>query len=100
MNVQHKAPKGSIGLESFQGRLRLRLPRQMYSGKQKYLTLGLADSPENHASAELTARQIELDIITGNFDPTLARYKPKTHLTLVKPVESPQKALTLTELWD
>jgi integrase len=100
MNIQHKAPKGSVGLESFQGRLRLRLPRQIYSGKQKYLTLGLADSPENRTSAERQARQIELDLITGNFDPTLAKYRPQTHLTLVKPVEFPQKALKLSELWD
>jgi integrase len=72
----------------------------MYSGKQKYLTLGLADSPENRTSAERQARQIELDLITGNFDPTLAKYRPQTHLTLVKPVEVPQKALKLSELWD
>jgi integrase len=78
----------------------LRLPRQIYSGKQKYLTLGLADSPENRTSAERQARQIELDLITGNFDPTLAKYRPQTHLTLVKPVEFPQKALKLSELWD
>ena len=83
MNIQHKAPKGSVGLESFQGRLRLRLPRQMYSGKQKYLTLGLADSLENRTYAELTARQIELDLITGDFDPTLAKYRPQTHTTAV-----------------
>ena len=47
MKAQHKAAKGCVGIESFQGRLRLRLPRQVYGGKQKYLTLGLEDIPEN-----------------------------------------------------
>lgn len=100
MNAQHRASKGSVGIESFQGRLRLRLPRQICEAQHRYLTLGKADTPENRKSAELQAHQIELDITSGNFDTTLARYKPKTHLTLVKPVESPQKALKLAELWD
>jgi hypothetical protein len=29
---QSKSSKGSVGIESFQGRLRLRLPRQVYGG--------------------------------------------------------------------
>lgn len=97
MNVQHKASKGSVGVESFQGRLRLRLPRQIYSGKQKYLTLGLADTPENWKEAEAKAWQIEKDILAGYFDPTLAKYKPQTHLTVVEAIKP---AITLSELWD
>lgn len=97
MNAQHKASKGSIGVESFQGRLRLRLPRQIYSGKQKYLTLGLADTPENRKEAEAKAWQIEKDIKACYFDPTLAKYKPQTHLTVVEAIKP---AITLSELWD
>ncbi len=97
MNAQHKACKGSIGVESFQGRLRLRLPRQIYSGKQKYLTLGLADTPENRKEAEAKAWQIEKDILAGYFDSTLAKYKPQTHLTVVEAIKP---AITLSELWD
>ncbi|NES97260.1 MAG: DUF3596 domain-containing protein [Desertifilum sp. SIO1I2] len=88
-----KASKGSCGVESFQGRLRLRLPRSLYGGKQKYLTLGMADTPENRKAAEAKARQIELDILADNFDPTLAKYRPKTHLAVVEPT------VTLKSLW-
>jgi hypothetical protein len=33
--------KGSVTVQSFQNRLRLRLPRQLFNGQQKFLTLGL-----------------------------------------------------------
>jgi hypothetical protein len=78
MHKPEKASKGSAGIESFQGRLRLRLPRQLYEGSQKYLTLGLADTPENHHIAEQTAHQIELDILSGEFDKTLTKYESRT----------------------
>jgi hypothetical protein len=61
-----RASKGSVSLESREGRLRLHLPRQLYNGKQKYLTLGLADTSENRIEAERKARTIELDILTDN----------------------------------
>ncbi|MGM3306244.1 tyrosine-type recombinase/integrase [Anabaena sp. WFMT] len=99
MNKTRKESKGSVGIESFQSRLRLRLPRQLYQGTQKYLTLGLADTPENRELAEQKAHQIELDILSGNFDETLAKYKPQRHLSIVIPGE-PQQVLRIGELWD
>lgn len=33
IKVEYKASKGSVGVESFQERLRLRLPRHLYNGK-------------------------------------------------------------------
>lgn len=99
MNRIQKISKGSVGIESFQGRLRLRLPRQIYEGKQKYLTLNLADTPENRQLAEQKAHEIELDIISGEFDETLAKYKPQRHLSIVNPDE-PQIVLTISQLWD
>jgi len=87
MPVQQKASKGSVGIEVFQGRLRLRLPRQLYGGKQKYLTLGVADTPENQKLAVSKAKQIELDILAGYFDATLEKYKPQTSGSLVKSAE-------------
>lgn len=99
MDTTQKASKGSVGIESFQGRLRLRLPRQIYEGQQKYLTLGLADTVENRQTAEAKACQIELDIISGNFDSTLRKYKPATHLTLIQSIEQPQVAVNIAELW-
>ncbi len=99
MHKPEKASKGSAGIESFQGRLRLRLPRQLYEGSQKYLTLGLADTPENHHIAEQTAHQIELDILCGQFDRTLTKYKPQRHLSIVIPGEQ-QTIATISALWD
>ena len=100
MNTPQKASKGSVGVETFQGRLRLRLPRQLYGGKQKYLTLGLDDTPENQKLAKAKAKEIEKDIAYERFDLTLAKYRPQAHLTLVKPEENTRKALTISELWD
>gem|GEM_PF-2625518 len=41
--------KGTVGVEVFQGRLRLRLPKQLFEGKQKYLTLWLSDTKINQS---------------------------------------------------
>lgn len=100
MSAQQKASKGSVGIEAFQGRLRLRLPRQLYGGKQKYLTLGVADTPENQKLAASKAKQIELDILAGYFDATLEKYKLQTNSDLGKPSKSNQAELPLNVLWD
>jgi integrase len=89
--------EGTVSLESCQGRLRLRF---RVNGQRYALALGLPDTAENRKSGEVKARQIELDILSDSFDPTLAKYKPHTYLTLIKPTEQLQKALTLVELWD
>ncbi len=99
--------KGSVGIEVVRGRLRLRLPRQLYTnGKQYYISLELPDGPDHRRSAEMKARQIELDIISGQFDPTLSKYRfyryeapevsksPLAGQTLVQVEE-----LSLIELW-
>lgn len=99
MDRTQKASKGTVSVESFQSRLRLRLPRQLYEGTQKYLTLNLADTPANRQLAEQKAHQIELDILSGSFDETLAKYKPHRHLSIVTPGEQ-QKVLTISDLWD
>jgi hypothetical protein len=103
--AQRKASKGVVGIESFQGRLRLRLPRQLYGGKQKYLSLGLDDTPANRTIAEAKKKQIESDIakdviVVGIFDRTLAKYRPE----YLKPVNQVDNQLLnqpdLLELWD
>ncbi|MBR8837205.1 MAG: tyrosine-type recombinase/integrase [Stigonema ocellatum SAG 48.90 = DSM 106950] len=99
MNTTQKAAKGSVSVESFQGRLRLRLPRQICGNTNRYITLGLADTPENVNIAEQKASLVELDIEADCFDETLAKYKPQRHLSIVNP-EEPQKVLTISELWD
>jgi len=82
-----------IGIETLEGRLRLRFPRALFAGSQKYLSLNLVDSVENRLVAEVKVRQIELDIIAGYFDPTLAKYK--SHYQPAKK----EKIHTLLDLW-
>lgn len=58
-------------------RLSLRLPQQLFGGKQTYLILGLEDNPVNRKIAEARARRIEDGILLGQFDPSLESYKSK-----------------------
>jgi integrase len=94
-----RASKGSVSIENFQGRLRLHLPREFYRGKNKYLTLGLADTPNNRTIAEFKVKQINFEIVNGIFDPNnLERYKPGRCLKIVEPVR--RQSLSLLETWD
>lgn len=77
VQAKNKRGKGSVGVEVLQGRLRLRLPRQLYNGKQKYLTLGLDDSPGDWKIAQAKAKQIESNIAFERFDHTLNKYRPE-----------------------
>ncbi|MEH2278330.1 MAG: hypothetical protein V7K40_26985 [Nostoc sp.] len=61
----------------------------------KYLSLNLTDTLENQVAAEIQARRIELDILSGYFDPTLAKYKADHTATPKK-----QKVYSLLELWE
>lgn len=88
-----KASKGSVVVESFKDRLRL---RWRVAGKRYCLSLGLPDTQESRMLAELKARQIELDAISGNFDTTLTKYKPQS--LAEKPVNDAQ-LLTCAELF-
>lgn len=99
MQFISKLSNGSVGIETFQGRLRLRLPRQLYGGKQKYLTLGLDESPGNRKIAEAKIKQIELDIAHEKFDYSLNKYRPE-HARLVDTTKETAKDLNLSELWE
>jgi integrase len=100
IKTQTKAAKGSVGIEEFLGKIRLRLPRQICGGKQKWIPTGLQATPENWNIAQIKAWEIQEDISTGLFDHTLAKYKIRTHLTLVKPVDKSQQTLALDQLWE
>jgi integrase len=65
----------NVGVECLSGRLRIRFPRKLFGGKQKYLALGLDDTPTNRAIAASKIKLIEADIELKQFDPTLARYQ-------------------------
>lgn len=81
MTTIKKAAKGTVSVEVWQGRLRLRW-RQ--GGKRYTLSLGLPDSKVNRTVAQQKASQIQLDIISGNFDQTLKKYKPPTFNQLAR----------------
>ena len=70
-----KKAKGTVKIESDKGWLRLRFT---HAGKRRAFALGLPDTIINRKFAEQKARQIELDILSSNFDSTLQKYKPQT----------------------
>ncbi len=85
------------------GRIRL---RWYYQGKQVCISLGMRDSPLARAHANCQAAIIEADIISGNYDPTLLKYKPRTGKrgTVVSAVELwqhfyPFKTLAIKASW-
>ena len=93
-----KSPRGSVTVTSVRGNLRLRLPRSLWGdGRQVYLSLGLADNPQNRKAAEIKAKQIELDILSGYFDPTLKKYQFTHETPKSKPEEHPK--ITFVEIY-
>ncbi|MBO3461993.1 site-specific integrase [Aetokthonos hydrillicola Thurmond2011] len=91
-----KNTKGTPSLESFQGRLRIRF---RINGQQKAFSLGLADNAENRLKGESIAREMHLDMLSGNWDSTLGKYKPHTHLAIVEAIK-PKASLDLAQLWE
>lgn len=87
-----RASKGSVSVLSFQNRLRLQF---RVDGKQKVISLGLDDTPENWKRAEIIARQIEIDLGYSNFDHTLAKYKPQQQ----KNQHTLKSDITITQLF-
>lgn len=76
-----KSTKGSVVVQVFKERLRL---CWSHLGKRYFLYVGLPDNKVNRRVAELKAGQIELDLISGNFDSSLKKYKPVLTQTLSK----------------
>lgn len=95
-----KSSRGSVTVSSVRGNLRLRLPRGLWNDKkQVYLSLGLADNPQNRKAAEIKAKQIELDILSGYFDLTLKKYQPTTYEVLKPKLEEEQDNITFAEIY-
>jgi len=91
-----KNTKGTPSLESYQGRLRIRF---RVDDQRITFSLGLADTDKNRVKGESIARQMQLDMLSGNFDSTLGKYKPHTHLTVVEAIK-PKTGLDLVQLWN
>jgi integrase len=83
--------KGKVAVESINGWLRL---RWRVGGKQFSLRIGLPDSKANYVVAQNKSNQIYLDIISGNFDPSLDKYRPE-RTEIVKPAKQ-----TLNRVYD
>ncbi len=95
-----KNSRGSVTVSSARGNLRLRLPRGLWADrKQVYLFLGLADNPQNRKAAEIKAKQIELDILSGHFDSTLKKYQSITYETLKSELEEQKNSITFVEIY-
>jgi len=97
-----KNSRGSITICAVRGNLRLRLPRGLWKDKkQVYLVLGLPDNLQNRKLAEIKVKQIELDILAGNFDPTLNKYSAKYSATCEAPLKllEEQKNITFAEVY-
>jgi integrase len=67
-----QAKRGTVSVQSFRGMLRL---RWSYRGERYTLSTGTPDGQVNRTIAESKARVIEGDMVTGNFDPSLAKYR-------------------------
>jgi integrase len=65
---------GSVKVKIYKDRLRL---VWSWQGKRFWLYIGLPDTSANRKAASIKASQIELDMASGNFDPSLVKYKPQ-----------------------
>jgi integrase len=72
---REKAAKGSVQVKAVKGRLRL---VWSFQEQRYFLSLETEDSALSRKVAEAKAKLIETDVLTGNFDPSLDKYKPET----------------------
>jgi integrase len=63
-----------VWIEKHGDRLRLVWNDQ---GKRQTLSVGVDDNATRRAIAHKKAREIELDLLTGHYDPTKLKYKPR-----------------------
>ena len=94
---KRKADKGSVQIKVSNNRLQLVF---RYVGQRYYLSTGFSDTPVNRKAVEQKARAIELDILSGNFDPTLVKYKPQAVLKTQLPDITPKVTPMAAELWE
>lgn len=73
-----------VRIEVVNNRLRL---RWTHSGKRYCLSLNLTNTTTHYAVAQQKATQIELDIISGNFDATLTKYKAQGSRKQTPPID-------------
>jgi integrase len=62
-----------VTIENFREKLRV---RWRYQGKSYCLSLGIEATPANKGYAKQIAQKVQGDILLGQFDETLVRYRP------------------------
>jgi integrase len=91
-----KTPRGSIAIENRENRIRL---RWNLDGDRYCLSLGLNYTKVNLKVAQQVANQIELDILSCNFDPSLNKYRLRNKKSKLKSITRADNSLLL-ESWD
>ncbi len=82
-----------VTIESHQGRLRLR----WQDPDRRTLVLGLPDTPVCRSKAGMVKNQIELDWQTGQYDPTLLKYRPRTTGKNASEISAPELFARFTQ---
>lgn len=84
---------GKITVAINDGRLRLRVPGELLpDNKTQFVALGLDDTPANQLIAEAKILQIRGDMLNGDFDETLDKYR-------LKPKPKVLKIADIGQLW-
>jgi integrase len=84
---------GEITVAINDNRLRLRVPATLLpDNKTQFIALGLDDTPANRLAAEAKILQMRGDMLTGDFDPTLDKYR-------LKPKAKALKIADIGKLW-
>ncbi|WP_373530400.1 tyrosine recombinase XerC [Nostoc sp.] len=104
MTSTTKQSSGTVGIEVKGNKLRLRLPRAVAIGSQRYISTRLDNTSENFKRLQSLAWQIEADISTGKIAETIPGYYNQFKaiplvITLNDLVAVPAKAITLSQLW-
>jgi integrase len=97
-----KQSSGTVGIEVKGSKLRLRLPRAVAIGSQRYIATRLDNTSENFKRLQSLAWQIEADIRDGKIAQTIQGYYSQfkaTTLDLDALIPVQQKAITLSQLW-
>ena len=89
-----KNQKGKVSVENFKNRIRL---RWRYQGKRYSLSLGPYDKINLKAASKVVL-QIELDIVSDQFDDTLVKYGCKALKSIVEPIK-PKSIIEYFEKW-
>lgn len=88
-----------VGLYNHQGYIKIKFDLDGKTYQFNPVRKGRWDNPSDRVEAERIASRIESDIKYGDFDPTLAKYKPQNKLKIIEFLK-PKPELSLQECWD